>query len=390
MPDGSADVVLGGRYSLGDVLGTGRSATVYEAVDLLASSAAPGGGPASVPRLAAKVLHAHIARDPAMRAAFVLEARAGARVRHPGLVTIIDVGEEDIANEPVVWIMMVQAPGMALADVVRTQVLSLSESLWITSRVLDALAAVHDAGLVHRDISPGNVMVELTDPHGPAERVGAVTVLDLGLAGAQGLSVVRSRADPPGQEDEPDLKLVIGTPEFMSPEQARGLSVDARGDLYAVGALLYLMLTGYAPYERSEPAAVLRAHVQAPVPVPSARADVPPAVDRIVSRAMAKSPDRRFASAAEMRAAVDGVLRDGPGRSSTGTRVISAIGVRPREPYGSRLPDSTLRSHHPRADPDDHRRAWLRGHARPSGRARQSRRTRQWRRARSRRLRPAL
>ena len=327
MPDGSVDVVLGGRYSLGEVLGTGRSATVYEATELSGPRTATAGEPATTPRpLAAKVLHAHIAHDPAVRAAFVLEARAGARVQHAGLVTVVDVGEEDIANEPVVWIMMVRAPGITLAEAVRSQVLSLSDALGIISRVLDALAAVHGAGLVHRDISPGNVMVELTDREGSVQHVGVVTVLDLGLAAVQGLSVVRLLTDPSGQDDAPDLSLVIGTPEYMSPEQARGLTVDARGDLYAVGALLYLMLTGHPPYERSDPAAVLRAQIQAPVPVPSARADVPPAVDRIVSRAMAKSPDRRFASAAEMCVAVDRARGETTGRAPTGTKVIAVEG----------------------------------------------------------------
>jgi eukaryotic-like serine/threonine-protein kinase len=327
MPDDSVEVVLGGRYCLGEVLGTGRSATVYEATELPGHGTSPAGGQATVQgRLAAKVLHAHIADDPAVRAEFVLEARAGARVQHAGLVTVVDVGEEDIAQESVVWIMMVQAPGITVAEAVRSQVLSLSDSLGITSRVLDALAAVHDAGLVHRDISPGNVMVELTGRDGSAQPVGAVTVLDLGLAGAPGPSVVSSLTEPSGHADAPDLRLVTGTPAFMSPEQARGLTVDARGDLYAVGALLYLMLTGHAPYERSDPAAVLRAQVQAPVPVPSARTDVPPAVDSIVSRAMAKSPERRFASAAEMRTAVVAALGDVTTPAAAGTRVLVAEG----------------------------------------------------------------
>jgi serine/threonine-protein kinase len=376
MPDGSVDVVLGGRYSLGEVLGTGRSATVYEATELPGPRDAVAGGPATAHRrLAAKVLHGHIAHDAAVRAAFVYEARAGARVRHAGLVTVVDVGEEDIANELVVWIIMVRAPGVTLLEAVRSQVLSQSDSLGIISRVLDALAAVHAAGLVHRDISPGNVMVEMTDRDGSPQHVGVVTVLDLGLAGAQGLSVVGTLTDPSGnQSDRPDLRLVTGTPEYMSPEQARGLTVDARGDLYAVGALLYLMLTGHPPYERSDPGAVLRAQIQAPVPVPSARADVPPAVDRIVSRAMAKSPDRRFGSAAEMRAAVDGVLRETASRAATGTRVLSVVGEpsartvtvpipsldradpRPGVPYRRIPPVKPVVTLHPRAEAPPHPR----------------------------------
>ncbi len=346
MPDRSTDVVLGGRYVLGDVLGTGTSATVYEASELFAVEPATTDCPAAAPRqLAAKVLHAHIAQDPDTRAAFVREARAAARVQHPGLVTVLDVGEEDIADETVVWIIMALAPGITLAEVVASQGLGLSNALVITSRVLDALAAVHAAGLVHRDLSPGNVMVELTGSGDSARQVGAVTVLDLGLAGALGPPAVvgASPADgsPAAAGSPADVgapvdrlpgsevgspQLVTGTPRYMSPEQARGLKVDARGDVYAVGALLYLMLTGHAPYERSDPAAVLRAHVQAPVPVPSARADVPHTVDRLVSRAMAKNPDLRFRSAAEMRAAVDAVLRSGRSRSSaTGTSIIPAV-----------------------------------------------------------------
>jgi eukaryotic-like serine/threonine-protein kinase len=325
MPYDSTEVVLGGRYSLGEVLGTGRSATVYEATDQVMGVTAAEGATATAPRrLAAKVLHAHIARDPAMREAFVREARAGARVQHAGLVTVLDVGEEDIADEPVVWMIMVQAPGITLAEAVRSHSLSLTAALMITSRVLDALAAVHDAGFVHRDISPGNVMVELTDPGGSSEHVGPVRVLDLGLAGAQGLSIARSVTDPMGRPDAHDVRLVTGTPEFMSPEQARGLPFDARGDLYAVGALLYLMLTGHAPFERSDPVSVLQAHVLAPIPVPSARAEVPAAVDRLVSQSMAKSPSRRFASAAEMRAAVEG-LGETSRSSNTGTRVLPAL-----------------------------------------------------------------
>jgi serine/threonine protein kinase len=326
MADRSTDVVLGGRYCLGEVLGTGRSATVYEATELHVGETTQGPPETAPRRLAAKVLHTHIAHDPAMRAAFLREARAGARVRHAGLVTVIDVREQDIADEPVVWMIMVQAPGIPLSQAVRCHILSPVTALVITSRVLDALAAVHGAGLVHRDISPGNVMVELTDPGGSAEQVGAVTVLDLGLAVPQGLSVVRSSRDPLASSGAFQAKLVTGTPGYMSPEQARGLTVDARGDLYAVGALLYLMLTGHAPFERSDPAAVLLAHVQAPVPVPSARADVPQALDRIVSRAMAKNPSQRFASAAQMWSAVEGALGASLGQASTaGTKVLPAL-----------------------------------------------------------------
>jgi serine/threonine-protein kinase len=381
---GSSDVVLGKRYALGEVIGTGTSGTVYEATELFASEPsttdcpATLDGPATAPqRLAAKVLHAHISHDSVARAAFVREAGAAARVQHPGLVSVLDVGEDDIAGEPVVWMIMVRAPGVPLTQVVASQALGLAAALEITSHVLDALAAAHGAGLVHRDVSPGNVMVQLTGSGGPVSQdasgqrtvsagqvasgertvsvgqvvsgertvsvgqvvsgertvsvgqVVAVTLLDMGLARAQGIHALGGAADPLGGSEARGVPLVTGTPAYMSPEQARGLPVDARGDVYAVGALLYFMLTGHAPFERSDSAAVLRAHVEAPVPVPSARADVPYAVDRLVSHAMAKSPDRRFASAAEMRAAVDEVLADvlqsvANRLSATGTRVLPA------------------------------------------------------------------
>ncbi|WP_448062572.1 protein kinase domain-containing protein [Cellulomonas hominis] len=293
------EVVLGGRYVLGEVLGSGSSAVVYEAVD-----------PGSPRPLAAKVLHPHLARDPARRALFVAEARAAARVQHPGLVGVLDTGVDDVAGEPVAWIVLVRAPGLPLADVTGPHGLGTAAALTVAVRVLDALAEAHAAGLVHRDVSARNVMVELAPDEGAAGRVGAVTLLDLGLAGpGSDLGLV----DDGGPAD--GSRWAVGTVASMSPEQASGRPVDARTDVYAVGVLLYLMLTGHAPYERSEPAAVLRAHLAAPVPVPSARADVPHVVDRLVVRAMAKSPDRRFGSAAEMRDAALAILAGAPAAS---------------------------------------------------------------------------
>ncbi len=300
-PGAIGEVVLGGRYVLGEVLGSGGSAVVYEAVD-----------PGSPRPLAAKVLHPHLARDPARRALFVAEARAAARVQHPGLVGVLDTGVDDVAGEPVAWIVLVRAPGLPLADVVGPHGLGTVAALTVAARVLDALADAHAAGLVHRDVSPRNVMVELVAAEGTADQVGAVTLLDLGLA-APG-SGLAGLDGPDGQSGPDDgARWAVGTVASMSPEQASGRPVDARTDIYAVGVLLHLMLTGHAPYERSEPAAVLRAHLEAPVPVPSARADVPHVVDRLVARAMAKNPDRRFGSAAEMRDAVLVVLAGAPG-----------------------------------------------------------------------------
>lgn len=284
VPGGASPTVLGGRYVLEEAIGSGASATVYAARDVTA----PDG-----PALAVKVLHPQVAADARARIRLHDEARAGARVQHPGLVRVLDVGEDGVDGRAVAWLAMTRAPGVPLADAVHAGGLALPVALDVAAQLLDALAAAHDAGLVHRDVSAGNVLVDV--------RGGAVvvTLLDLGLA------------EPSTRPSAPRAGLVAGSVHAMAPEQAQGLPVGPSADLYAVGALLYLMATGRPPYEADDPRDVLAAHVWAPVPVPSARRPgLPVAVDRVVVRALAKSPQARYASATRMAAAVRAARAD--------------------------------------------------------------------------------
>ncbi|GAA4729015.1 hypothetical protein GCM10023216_20540 [Isoptericola chiayiensis] len=295
-PDGH--VVLGGKYVLGDILGTGGTYTVYEATRLdaaaLLDDAAPAddGATGSAPAepLLIKVLHPHLVDDEATRAALAREIAASERVDDPRVVKVLDTGEEEVAGATVPWLLTRRVPGVPLADLTPADGLPWPRAMLVADGLLGALAAVHAAGLVHRDVSPRNVVVD-------QDEAGRTTVglIDLGLAA-------------PGGGDG-DGATVAGSAAYMSPEQAQGKPLDARSDLYSAGALTYFALTGHPPYERTEPADVLRAHVGAPVPAPSARRpSVPASVDRFVARAMAKDPQRRFDSAAAMTAATAAVL----------------------------------------------------------------------------------
>lgn len=284
-------VLLGGRYELGDVLGTGATFTVYEArstEEAAAGEAWP---------LVVKVLHPHLVDDDFSRAALAREVTASSQVVHPGVVAVLATGEDDVAGAVVPWTVMRRFPGTLLSDEAAGGGLPWQTALAVVADLLDGLAAVHAAGLVHRDIAPRNVIVD-----GHEDGTYGVGLLDLGLTAPAG--------------GEGDGSTVSGSIIGMSPEQAKGQPLDARSDLYAVGALTYYAITGHAPFERAAAQDVLRAHVEAPVPAVSARKPVVPgAVDRIVARAMAKNPARRYADAATMAGAIRSLLQsfDGPG-----------------------------------------------------------------------------
>lgn len=285
-------VVLGGKYVLGDILGTGGTYTVYEAARLRVTDAEET---ATEPEAAllVKVLHPHLVDDETARAAMTREIVASALVNHRGVVKVLDTGEDEVAGADVPWLLTRRLPGAPVSEVAGGDGLPWREALALIDGLLDALAAVHAAGLVHRDVGPRNVVVDRREDGGLT-----VGLLDLGLAGPAG--------------GDGDGKTVAGSVVGMSPEQAQGRPLDARSDLYGVGALTYYALTGHAPYERARPEDVLRAHVGAPVPAPSARrAAVPVSVDRFVAQAMAKDRAQRFASADAMRAAAAALLGTG-------------------------------------------------------------------------------
>ncbi|MGN6793798.1 MAG: Stk1 family PASTA domain-containing Ser/Thr kinase [Streptosporangiaceae bacterium] len=265
--------LLGGRYELDGIVGRGGMAEVYRARDLRLDRI-----------VAVKTLREDLARDQTFQARFRREAQSAASLNHPSIVAVYDTGEDDAGMSHVPFIVMEYVDGRTIRDLLRDDRRLLPErALEITDGVLRALDYSHRAGIVHRDIKPGNVMLN---------RQGEIKVMDFGIA--------RAVADT--QATMTQTAQVIGTAQYLSPEQARGERVDARSDLYSVGCLLYELLTGRPPFTGDSPVAIAYQHVrEAPVPPSRVDPELPDWADPIVLRAMEKDPDERYQSAAEMR-----------------------------------------------------------------------------------------
>jgi eukaryotic-like serine/threonine-protein kinase len=266
--------LLGGRYELDGVVGRGGMAEVYRARDIRLDRI-----------VAIKTLRADLARDQIFQARFRREAQSAASLNHPSIVAVYDTGEDMATGVPVPYIVMEYVDGRTVRDLLQEGHRLLPErSIEIIDGVLRALDYSHQAGIVHRDIKPGNVMVT---------RNGDVKVMDFGIA----------RAMSDAQATMTQTAQVIGTAQYLSPEQARGERVDSRSDLYSTGCLLYELLTGRPPFTGDSPVAIAYQHVREnPVPPSRVDPDVPPWADAIVLKAMAKSPADRYQTAAEMRA----------------------------------------------------------------------------------------
>jgi serine/threonine-protein kinase len=275
---------LGNRYELGAVLGRGGMAEVYMARDIRLGRA-----------VAVKTLRADMARDATFQARFRREAQSAASLNHPAIVAVYDTGEDFIGGISLPFIVMEYVDGSTLRDLLHSGRKLLPErSLEITGGVLQALDYSHRNGIVHRDIKPANVMLT---------RGGAVKVMDFGIAramGDAGMTMTQTAA-------------VIGTAQYLSPEQAKGEQVDARSDLYSTGCLLYELLTGRPPFIGDSPVAVAYQHVREMANPPSYYdPEVPPVVDAIVMKALAKHPDERYQSADDMRADLERALDGRP------------------------------------------------------------------------------
>jgi eukaryotic-like serine/threonine-protein kinase len=266
--------LLGGRYELDGVVGRGGMAEVYRARDIRLDRI-----------VAIKTLRTDLARDQIFQARFRREAQSAASLNHPSIVAVYDTGEDMTSGVPVPYIVMEYVDGRTVRDLLQEGHRLLPErSLEIIDGVLRALDYSHQAGIVHRDIKPGNVMVT---------RNGDVKVMDFGIA----------RAMSDAQATMTQTAQVIGTAQYLSPEQARGERVDSRSDLYSTGCLLYELLTGRPPFTGDSPVAIAYQHVREnPVPPSRVDPDVPPWADGIVLKAMAKSPADRYQTAADMRA----------------------------------------------------------------------------------------
>src|SRR4051794_27214000 len=245
--------------------------------------------------VAIKLLRADLARDPSFQGRFRREAQSAASLNHPAIVAVYDTGEERVAGSAAPYIVMEYVEGRTLREVLETEGRLLPQrALELTAQVCAALDQAHRAGIVHRDVKPGNVMLT------PG---GDVKVMDFGIARAvtgTGATMTQTAA-------------VIGTAHYLSPEQARGEHVDARSDVYSTGCLLYELLTGGPPFSGDSAVAVAYQHVrEEPVPPSRIEPDVTPPLDAIVLKAMAKNAANRYQTAGEMRADIDRALAGRP------------------------------------------------------------------------------
>ena len=269
---------LAGRYEIGKLLGRGGMAEVHEGLDTRLNR-----------RVAIKLLRPSLATDPAFRTRFRQEAQAAARMAHPTIVRVFDAGEETVRGPDghdvqLPFIVMERIEGKLLSDVIRNGPIPVEEAARITTGILTALEYSHRAGVVHRDIKPGNVMLT---PN------GQIKVMDFGIA----------RAISESSANVAQTSAVLGTASYFSPEQARGESVDARTDLYSTGVVLYELLTGQAPFRGDSPVAVAYQHVsELPTPPNAVNPSVSPAMSAVVMHALAKDRFDRFQSAAEFSA----------------------------------------------------------------------------------------
>ncbi|TCK27468.1 Stk1 family PASTA domain-containing Ser/Thr kinase [Pseudonocardia endophytica] len=265
--------LLSERYELGDPLGYGGMSEVHHGMDTRLSR-----------DVAVKVLRADLARDPQFQLRFRREAQNSASLNHPAIVAVYDTGEVESEFGPLPYIVMEFVDGQTLREIVKTTgPLSQQRVVEVMADVCAALDFSHRHQIIHRDVKPANVMIN---------RAGAVKVMDFGIARAlgEGQNVTQTAA-------------VIGTAQYLSPEQARGESVDARSDVYAAGCVLYELLTGDPPFTGDTPVAVAYQHVREDPRAPSElNPSVPPALDAIVLKALSKNPANRYQSAAEMRA----------------------------------------------------------------------------------------
>ena len=291
--------LLAGRYQIGGLLGRGGMAEVRAAHDERLDR-----------EVAVKILRPELAADEAVHQRFEAEARTAARLSHPNVVNVFDAGTDGDR----VYMVMERLPGTTLENEMGAGPMSVARVVDIGRQVAGGLAAAHLAGIVHRDIKPGNV---LTVPD------GTVKLADFGIATVMGSASLTATG------------LVVGTPAYLAPERATGQSATLRSDVYSVGALLYACLAGRRPYEADSAVALMVAmQSRAPTPIEEIRPDVPAALVAVIERAMAVSPEERFPGAAEMAAALAGIPVEAPAGPATAvvagadtTSVMAAAGM---------------------------------------------------------------
>ncbi|MBB1013425.1 Stk1 family PASTA domain-containing Ser/Thr kinase, partial [Dietzia kunjamensis] len=275
--------VLAGRYEIGEPLGYGGMSEVRRGRDTVLGR-----------DVAVKIMRPELARDETFYQRFRREAQNSASLNHPSIVAIYDQGEEHTADGSLPYIVMEVVEGDTLRDIVRMDgPMEVERALGVMADVCGALDFSHKKGIVHRDVKPANIMIS---------RDGAVKVMDFGIA----------RALSDSSSTLTNTSSVLGTAQYLSPEQARGETVDARSDLYSAGCVLYEMVAGVPPFTGESPVAVAYQHVrESPAPPSAVNPEVSRYVDAVVMQAMAKNPENRYTSAGEMRTDLLTVLTAG-------------------------------------------------------------------------------
>jgi tRNA A-37 threonylcarbamoyl transferase component Bud32 len=269
-----------GRYQLLDQVGAGGFATVYRAYD-----------PTLDREIAVKVLHPHLARDPAVRERFVREGPSLARVRHPNVVQIYDAGQV----ETTAYLAMEFVPGTPLDEVTRGRPMALGDVIGIVRQIAPALDAIHIAGLIHRDIKPANILIDGRPELRPAGAIGRAVLLDLGIAREMENAGMTATG------------MLLGTPGYLAPEQIEQPgAVSTRTDVYQLGATVYALLAGRPPFEGDTAQVLYAVAHRAPPELATFRPDLPAHVHLALGRALAKNPAARPARVSEFAALLDG------------------------------------------------------------------------------------
>ncbi|MEV7287882.1 Stk1 family PASTA domain-containing Ser/Thr kinase [Streptomyces sp. NPDC093252] len=317
---------LGGRYELGQVLGRGGMAEVYLGHDTRLGRT-----------VAVKTLRADLARDPSFQARFRREAQSAASLNHPAIVAVYDTGEDYIDGVSIPYIVMEYVEGSTLRELLHSGRKLLPErSMEMTIGILQALEYSHRNQIVHRDIKPANVMLT---------RTGQVKVMDFGIARAMGDSGMTMT----------QTSAVIGTAQYLSPEQAKGEQVDARSDLYSTGCLLYELLTVRPPFVGDSPVAVAYQHVrEEPQPPSVFDPEITPEMDAIVLKALVKDPNYRYQSADEMRMDIEACLDGQPVAATAAMGAVAYGGYPDDQPTTAlRATDGGATTMLPPVNPDD-------------------------------------
>jgi serine/threonine protein kinase len=294
---------IGGKYEIVSFVGRGGMGAVYKAKQ------------AHLKRpVAIKVLHPQHSQDGTFAGRFRREATSASRLDHPNLMRVLDFGQEP---DGLLYLAMEYLDGRDLLRILREEGVPPPERVVdIMGQVLAALAIAHDEGIVHRDLKPENIMI-VRGKDDDGTPIDQVKVCDFGIAksvsgGDRPKDELAAEGDNQGNTYTATLTAtgaLVGTPEYMSPEQAKGESLDARSDLYAVGVMLYLLLCGRLPFQSSNSMKVVLAHVSVePKPPSRVREGVDPRLEAVCLRALKKDRDDRFATAREMRAALRGAL----------------------------------------------------------------------------------